>query len=110
MLDGAVKSGDLPLPLYFINILDDQASAIAFSNPYRTRFDIYIDQTNFAAQYKINAIPQTFLIDAQGKIQAIHLGNMTPASIAFFAEIAAHPGVGSFDRFHPDQGPTPDFF
>jgi thiol-disulfide isomerase/thioredoxin len=110
VLDGAVKSSALPIPLYFINVLDQQNAAIAFSDPYRARLKLYIDLEQFAGKYAIDAIPQTYLIDANGKIQAIHLGNMTPAAVAFFAEIAAHPGIGAFDRLHPDEMPVPDYF
>lgn len=110
VLDGAVKSGELPMPVYFIDILDQQNEAIAFSEPYRALLKLYIDLEQFAEHYQINAIPQTYLIDANGKIQAIHLGNMTPAAVAFFAEIAAHPGIGAFDRLHPDKAPVPDYF
>jgi cytochrome c biogenesis protein CcmG/thiol:disulfide interchange protein DsbE len=110
VLDEAISSQQLSLPIYFINVLDVQSEAITFSEPYRARLKLYIDLAHFAEKTKIDAIPQTYLIDARGKIQAIHLGNMTPAAVAFFAAIAAHPSLGAFDRLHPDNVPAPDYF
>ena len=50
--------------------------------------------------------PDTVLVDADGHIQAIQIGAVSDLVLTFFDEIAQHPGVGSFDRLHPDIQPT----
>ena len=51
--------------------------------------------------------PDTVLVDGDGHIQAIQIGAVSDLSLTFFNEIAQHPGVGSFDRLHPDVQPCP---
>lgn len=107
LLLDAVKNKDLPIPVYFVDTLDKRADALVFLKQIHMEATVYTDtpDSKYAGLNLQQAVPQTFLIDADGNIQALHVGNMAPASIRFFAEIAAHPGIGGFDADHPDQMP-----
>jgi cytochrome c biogenesis protein CcmG/thiol:disulfide interchange protein DsbE len=99
--------GKLTIPVYFVNISDTKADAELFLLTYPTTLQILVDERNaFPNSTKMAAIPQTVLIDANGKVQAIQSGGMTETALAFFVEIAANPGVGAFDRQNPDQLPS----
>ncbi len=102
-----IEQGTLKMPVYFVNVFDKRADAERYLKDFSTAITIVTDdaQSTFAKTYGINAIPQTILVDAKGNIQAIHSGDMTDLSIEFFAEIAAHPGVGTFDAANPNQKP-----
>ncbi len=102
-----LQDGTLKQPLVFIDVFDAQSDAETFLKTMPGGLTITVDtQSNVASRFGLQGIPVTILVDASGKIQAMHLGNMTEASIAFFSLIAAHPGVGAFESAHPDQPPA----
>jgi len=103
-----IEQRTLNMPVYFVNVFDRRTDAERYLKDFSSNtITIVTDdaQSTFAKTYGINAIPQTILVDAKGNIQAIHSGDMTDLSIQFFAEIAAHPGVGSFDAANTNQAP-----
>ena len=111
----ASNSQQLSFPIYFVNTLDQQTPALAVLKELKIDRTVYADaaDSKFTQSNLQQVVPQTFLIDAKGNIQALHVGNMTPVSIRFFAEVATHPGVGAFDANNPDQmpaAPTTDQF
>ncbi len=112
VFSGKLVNGDLPIspthsiPFLFVNMSDRREDAVRFLGQYPTSLNVVLDVGNaFSSQMGINAIPATILVDTQGKIQAIHMGNMTEAGLAFYLEIAAHPGIGAFDPRAPEGNP-----
>jgi thiol-disulfide isomerase/thioredoxin len=111
-----IKDKSLVVPVIFVNTLDFRASAEAViasvdpSNRLTLAFDP--DSLLFSSLW-FTVNPDTVLVDADDRIQAIQIGAVSDLSLEFFNEIAEHPGVGSFDRLHPDDWPlqrtaTPD--
>ena len=107
LLTDKMDSGDLDIPVYFVNVFDTKRDAERFLSNFQQEVTIVVDSGDsaFAARYRIAAIPQTILVDADGNIQALHSGGMTEYSVEFFNEIAHHPGIGGFDARDPDQPP-----
>lgn len=103
LLTESLTNGKLDIPVLFVNVSDRKADAVQFLKtltvPLPGNIPSVMDDVRqpFIERYHIDSIPQTLLIDADGTIQAIHAGEMTPITLDFFAEIAKHPGVGSFD-------------
>lgn len=108
LLTKTVADGKLTVPVVLVNVNDTKADAELFLLTYPTDLPILVDDRNaFSDAVQIAAIPQTILVDATGKLQAIQSGEMTETAMKFFIEIAVHPGVGGFDRDHPELVPTP---
>jgi thiol-disulfide isomerase/thioredoxin len=107
MLADSIESGDLKMPVIFVNVFDRKVDAQRFLWSLSTPVTIAIDdvRSTFARKYGISSIPQTALIDAKGRIQAIHTGGMTELTLKFFQEIAKHPGIGAFDAENPEEPP-----
>jgi cytochrome c biogenesis protein CcmG/thiol:disulfide interchange protein DsbE len=109
LIGEAIDDGSLSLPIYFVNVLDTKVEAQRFLWTMSPELSIVSDdaKSTYARRYRINSIPQTILVDANGKIQAIHSGGLSELPLKFLLEIAAHPGVGAFDANNPDE-PPPD--
>jgi thiol-disulfide isomerase/thioredoxin len=112
-----IKDGTIKQQVIFVDTLDSRADAEAFLEEIAVEHNMIATddaQSSMTKQvFGIGAIPQTILVDAGGNIQAIHIGNMSEASIAFFTMIAEHPGIGAFDQVNPDEPPAdlnPDVF
>jgi thiol-disulfide isomerase/thioredoxin len=88
----------LPFPVYFINVYDRSRDAASFLQNHDEATGIYVDvQNRFSERHGLGVIPQTYLIDADGNIQAIHVGELTETALKFLVAIAENPGVGSFE-------------
>lgn len=107
LITQTVADHKLTIPAIFVNINDTKADAELFLITYQTDLRILVDDRNaFSDQVKMAAIPQTVLVDADGKVQAIQSGEMSEIAMQFFVEIAAYPGIGAFDSAHPDKMPA----
>jgi cytochrome c biogenesis protein CcmG, thiol:disulfide interchange protein DsbE len=108
LLADSIENGDLTMPVIFVDVFDKKVDAQRFLWTLSTPVTIASDdvRSTFARKYGITSIPQTMLVDAKGKIQAIHTGGMTDLTLAFFLEIAGNPGVGAFNADNPDEPPA----
>lgn len=109
MFAKSVADKTLEFPVIFVNTQDLKADAQTFliSLDAKTKLTVLIDPHSALYQKMgFQVIPDTILVDADGNVQAIQIGEMNDLSLKFFIEIATHPGVGSFDRLHPDDQPA----
>ncbi|MBX3063354.1 MAG: TlpA family protein disulfide reductase [Anaerolineae bacterium] len=109
MLSEAIESGDLGVPVYFVNTGElSKSDARLFLLTYAGDITVLTDsRSKFGNQVGLNFIPVTIVVDADGNIQALQPGGLTELTLKFFELIAANPGVGGFDRNNPDKMPTP---
>jgi cytochrome c biogenesis protein CcmG/thiol:disulfide interchange protein DsbE len=105
----AMRDGSLSVPMYFINTGESSKSdAQFFLLQYAEDVVVYSDaRSRYSKAVGIDFIPVTLLVDAEGNIQALQPGIMTPTGLDFFAAIAANPGVGAFDWKTPTKMPAP---
>jgi len=108
MLADGIDSGEINIPVVFVDMSDKRPDASIFLLSIASDVNVAYDDRRpfFAQRYGIDNIPQTILVGADGKVQAIQSGAMTPLSLKFFMEIVAHPGLGAFDADHPDKMPA----
>jgi thiol-disulfide isomerase/thioredoxin len=109
LFDKKIKDKSLQVPVIFVDTLDSQVNgeryvaSLGAANTLTIAFD---SNSQLFSSLWFTANPDTVLVDADGHIQAIQIGAVSDLSLTFFNEIAQHPGVGSFDRLHPDVQPT----
>lgn len=108
LFDKKIKDKSLRVPVIFVDTLDSRAAGEMYIDslglPTLT-FAFDSDSKLFSSLW-FTVNPDTVLVDANGRVQAIQIGAVSDLSLTFFNEIAQHPGVGSFDRLHPDVQPT----
>ncbi len=110
LFDKKIKDKSLQIPVVFVDTLDLQVDGeryIASVDPANTDTFAYDTDSKLFSSLWFTVNPDNVLVDADGHIQAIQIGAMSDLSLAFFNEIALHPGIGSFDRLHPDIQPAP---
>jgi thiol-disulfide isomerase/thioredoxin len=106
-----IKDKSLQVPVILVDTLDlhvDGETYIASLSPADAKtvtFAYDTDSKLFSGLW-FTVNPDTVLVDANGHVQAIQIGAVSDLVLTFFNEIAQHPGVGSFDRLHPDVQPT----
>ena len=99
----------LRVPVIFVDTLDFRGLAqpfIADVDPQHSLTIAFDQDSKLFSSLWLTVNPDTVLVDAEGYIQAIQIGTMTDLSLEFFNEIAEHPGLGAFDRLHPDAPPA----
>lgn len=109
VLEKALKEDQFGIPLYFVNVLDEEKEAQKFATTYRKQMPFLLDLENvFLTKHMLQAIPQTWLIGEDGVVQVIHLGNLTESGAAFFEAVIKYPGVGKFNPadLKPTYTPT----
>lgn len=72
-----------------INSGETEAAIQPFVAKYDITFSVWLDTENKITDWlKIIGLPTTYFMDAQGVIQAVHLGQLTPALLdAYLAQI-----------------------
>jgi DsbE subfamily thiol:disulfide oxidoreductase len=110
LLIKSINDGSLGMPILFVNVADTRTRAQQFvgqiSFPDDSALVIDSEQAALSVRLGVTSIPQTFLIDAHGTIQAIRVGGINTTALAFLEEIARHPGVGTFDANAPSCTPS----
>ncbi len=110
LLVNSINDGTLDLPILFVNVADTRTRAQQFIGQITFRGDsaVVIDdaQPALSVALGVTSVPQTFLIDARGTIQAIRIGEINATALRFLAEIARHPDVGTFDANAPSCTPS----
>jgi thiol-disulfide isomerase/thioredoxin len=109
LFDERIGDGSLTIPVIFVDTLDTQGAGRQFVSSLESpnNFTIAFDEdSKLFLSLWLTVNPDTVLVDADGNIQALQIGAMSDLSLEFFNEIALHPGVGSFDRLHPNEQPT----
>jgi thiol-disulfide isomerase/thioredoxin len=88
-----------PMKIYFVNTRDTQRAANSFLRTQRKGINVLFDGEpyNFLASVGIKVYPSSFLIDKDGKITLIHMGEIQQQMLDFLELIAANPDVGSYD-------------
>ena len=110
LLVKSIDDGTLDIPILFVNVADTRTAAQRFIGQITFPGDtaVVVDSTQSALSVRlgVTSVPQTFLIDAHGTIQAIRIGEINEAALFFLKEIAKHPGVGTFDANAPSCTPS----
>jgi thiol-disulfide isomerase/thioredoxin len=105
-----INEGTLDLPVLFVNVADTKTRAQQYIDqvvlPNNAAVVVDNPQAALSAALRVTSIPQTFLIDAHGTIQAIRIGGLNALALRFLEEIAQHPGVGTFDADAPSCAPS----
>src|SRR5258707_1536273 len=103
-----IEDKSLVVPVIFVDTLDFQSTAetyIPSVDPANSLTIAFDPDSQLFSNLWFTVNPDTVLVDADGHIQAIQIGQMSDLSLKFFNEIGEHPGIGSFDRLHPDDQP-----
>ncbi len=106
-LVAGLRDGTIDIPVVFVNAADRKTDAVNYVKTLRYDVGSLIDssQGTFSTAMSVDVFPTTFLVDEQGKIQAIHVGELDTIGLRFMLEIARNPGVGTFDADAPNQTP-----
>jgi cytochrome c biogenesis protein CcmG/thiol:disulfide interchange protein DsbE len=109
LLIESIQEGTLDIPILFVDVSDTKASAQRYIRSLALPDDVTVAvedaQSVLSIRLGVDSIPQTFLIDARGTIQAIRVGEINDPALRFLTEIARHPGVGTFDANAPSHAP-----
>ncbi len=109
LFDKKITDQSLVIPVIFVDTLDFMGSAKKFISSIESANHLTIvfdEESQLFSSLWFTVNPDTVLVDAEGRIQAIQIGAMSDLSVEFFNEIGQHPGVGSFDRLNPDNQPV----
>jgi len=69
------RHGNKGLVILAVNLDDNKTDAWNFLKEHRSNFKILHDpRGSIAEKYQVNAMPSSFLIDRQGRIQKVHYG------------------------------------
>jgi thiol-disulfide isomerase/thioredoxin len=105
----ALQDKTLTVPLYLVNVGEGgtNTAAALFVESYAAPLNTLTDpRSRFASKYGIDTIPTTLLIDKDGVIQALQIGDISETGMKFFELIAENPGVGAFDANNPTVMPS----
>lgn len=82
-----------------MNTSDTQRTANSFLRTQRSGITVYFDGPPypFNQEIGIEVIPDSILVAKDGTIAAIHIGEIRQPVLDFLKEVAANPGVGSFE-------------
>jgi len=75
-VDGVAKTfAGKPVAVYAVNIMEGEALVNEFAESTGLQLPILMDKTGIVAEdYEVTGIPQTVVIDQNGRIHAIHVG------------------------------------
>lgn len=105
----AMQDKTLTVPLYLVNVGEGgtNTAAALFVESYAAPLNTLTDpRSRFASKYGIDTIPTTLLIDKEGVIQALQIGDISETGMKFFELIAENPGIGAFDANNPTVMPS----
>lgn len=65
-----------------VNMREDSKHVVAFIEEYRLSFPVVIDSEGRVSQrYRVWGVPSNFLIDREGIVQRVHVGQISDAMI-----------------------------
>lgn|GEM_PF-2161176 len=99
---------DAPFDVVMINVWDAEQAYLAFSQAELP--DTIISgrgAEGLSEQYGIQAIPVSILIDAQRRVMAVHVGNLTPAVVRLLRALAGEPLPAIVAQALPTPTPLP---
>jgi len=90
ILSEAAQDADVPFSVVFVNVWDDQSAFVDFAADQPHALHLVVDEEDEVNQgIGVVAIPTTMLIDADGIVRAVHVGNVTPTVMAFLQAVTA---------------------
>ncbi len=88
LLVEAAQAEDAPFAVVFVNVWDDAEAVEAFLAEQPDALILLMNGDAVADRAGVVAIPTNFLIDAGGRVRALHAGNTTPVVLDFLRALA----------------------
>jgi thiol-disulfide isomerase/thioredoxin len=101
----AITDKTLSAPVFFINVFDSLREARSFARDFTALTFVVDTSDKLANQLGVTAIPTTIVVDEEGNVVLVHIGNLTEAGTAFLGAVIDNPGVGKFDNKRPGRMP-----
>jgi thiol-disulfide isomerase/thioredoxin len=84
----AALSADTPFTLLFVDVWEEASALDDFLTEQPQGLSVLVSGDLMASSVGLVAIPTSVLVDADGTIQVIHIGNITPSVMTFIKAVA----------------------